>query len=221
MLCRKEPKPKGASQNGGGFSYITGSNGPAAISRSTLSQRKRQFSLSSLFWAVGPIRPSLVRGLRPRNAPSPTTCLFDLVSTLVTGAHSKEFRQPASRQSHQLSVGAGLVPALLRPPPSPPPSPQNAAVGAGLVPALLRLHPSTPPPPQDAPVGAPLVGALPGNSRNTPRCPSEALHFWNVRGFEAAASSEEGAVRSDGVAQRSKKNASRRPLVTTEVITHP
>ena len=25
--------------------------------------------LSSLFWAVGPIRPSLVRGLRPRNAP--------------------------------------------------------------------------------------------------------------------------------------------------------
>ena len=29
--------------------------------------------LSPRFWAVGPIRPSLVRGLRPRNAPSPTT----------------------------------------------------------------------------------------------------------------------------------------------------
>ena len=29
--------------------------------------------LSPRLWAVGPIRPSLVRGLRPRNAPSPTT----------------------------------------------------------------------------------------------------------------------------------------------------
>ena len=33
----------------------------------------RKMFLSPRFWAVGPIRPSLVRGLRPRNAPSPTT----------------------------------------------------------------------------------------------------------------------------------------------------
>ncbi|MCY3901274.1 MAG: hypothetical protein OXF86_22045, partial [Caldilineaceae bacterium] len=61
---------------------------------------------------VGPIRPSLVRGRSPRNAPPPTTCLADLVSISVIGLQSKEFRQTTSRQSHQLSVGAGLVPAL-------------------------------------------------------------------------------------------------------------
>ena len=35
-------------------------------------QREKGF-LSPRFWAVGPIRPSLVRGLRPRNAPSKNT----------------------------------------------------------------------------------------------------------------------------------------------------
>ena len=68
--------------------------------------------LSPRIWAVGPSRPSLVRGLRPRNAPSPTTCLADLVSLFVTGAQSKEFRQAASPQSNEIPVGAGLVPAL-------------------------------------------------------------------------------------------------------------
>ena len=37
-------------------------------------------SLSHLFGRSG-LRPSLVRGLRPRNAPGPTTWLVDLVST--------------------------------------------------------------------------------------------------------------------------------------------
>ena len=76
------------------------------------------FTLSLLFWAVGPSRPSLVRGLRPRNAPSPTTCLIDLVSTLAASAHSTGFRQTTSRHSHQIPAGAP-------PSASPSPSPLN------------------------------------------------------------------------------------------------
>ena len=79
------------------------------------SGRPNGVTLSSLppcFWAVGPFRPSLVRGLRPRNAPPPTTCLADLVSLFVTGAQSKEFRQTTSPQSYVFPVGAGLVPTL-------------------------------------------------------------------------------------------------------------
>ncbi len=72
-------------------------------------------TLTTAVWAVGPIRPSLVRGLRPRNAPSPTTCLVDRVSTLVTSAQSKVLSQTTSPQSHQIPAGAGLVPALARP----------------------------------------------------------------------------------------------------------
>ncbi|MCY3899826.1 MAG: hypothetical protein OXF86_14720, partial [Caldilineaceae bacterium] len=59
---------------------------------------------------------SLVRGLRPRNAPSPTTCLIDLVSTLATGACSTEFRQTTVHRPYQFPLGAGPVPALARPP---------------------------------------------------------------------------------------------------------
>ena len=73
------------------------------------------FTLSSLFWAVGPIRPSLVRGLRPRNAPSPTTCLADLVSKFGTGACPRGVRHTTFLQPRQSPVGAGLVPALERP----------------------------------------------------------------------------------------------------------
>ena len=80
-----------------------------------LSLSSLLFPLSSLIWAVGPIRPSLVRGLRPRNAPSPTTCLVDRVLIFVTGAHSSEFLRPRSLQSHQIPVGAGLVPAHAHP----------------------------------------------------------------------------------------------------------
>ena len=70
--------------------------------------------LPLLFWAVGPIRPSLVRGLRPRNAPGPTTCLADLVSTFGTGACPKGVRHTTFLQPRQFPVGAGLVPALAR-----------------------------------------------------------------------------------------------------------
>ena len=69
-------------------------------------------SLSPRLWAVGPSRPSLVRGLRPRNAPSPTTSLADRVSIFVTGAHSKVLRQTPSRQPHQIPVWAPRVVAL-------------------------------------------------------------------------------------------------------------
>ena len=85
---------------------------PHSVRDTGRGERSVLFPLSSIFWAVGPIRPSLVRGLRPRNAPSTTTCLADLVSTLVTRAQSKVFSQTTSRQSHQIQVGAGLVPAL-------------------------------------------------------------------------------------------------------------
>ena len=111
-----------ASQNGGELSYTSASNGSAPNPRSTLSQRERQFSLfaplpSLLAFLGGRAQtPSLVRGLRPRNAPSPTTRLVDLVSISVTGLQSKEFPQTTSRLSHQLSVGAGLVPDLAPPP---------------------------------------------------------------------------------------------------------
>ncbi|MCY3993992.1 MAG: hypothetical protein OXF50_22405, partial [Caldilineaceae bacterium] len=53
--------------------------------------------------------------LRPRNAPSPTTCLVDLVSIFVTGDQSKELRQTTSRKSNRISADAGLVPAQCHP----------------------------------------------------------------------------------------------------------
>ena len=55
--------------------------------------------LSPRIWAVGPIRPSLVRGLRPRNAPSPkppaaaSVWQYDLDDPLRPG-----FTPPASWQ---------------------------------------------------------------------------------------------------------------------------
>ncbi len=59
--------------------------------------------------------PPLCGGSAPATPP-PTTCLVDLVSTLVTCAQSKGFRQTPSRQSHQIPVGAGPVPAFASPP---------------------------------------------------------------------------------------------------------
>ncbi|MDE0197423.1 MAG: hypothetical protein OXK78_04455, partial [Caldilineaceae bacterium] len=45
-------------------------------------------------------------------APSPTTRLADRVSTLVTSAKWKVSSQTTSRQSLQIPLGTGLVPAL-------------------------------------------------------------------------------------------------------------
>ena len=59
----------GASQYGGEFPYASGHSKAPSISRSTLSQRKREFSLLTLLGGR-PQAASLVRGLRPRNAPS-------------------------------------------------------------------------------------------------------------------------------------------------------
>lgn len=64
---------------------------------------------------AGPEHPQ-----RPRS----TTCLDDVVPTLVAGVQLKEFRQPTFCQSHQISVGTVLAPALVPPtkgysPPSP------------------------------------------------------------------------------------------------------
>ena len=108
----------GAFQNGGELSHASGSSRAAPISRSNLNQRKRQFSLltslHSLLVLMGgrPQAASLVRGLRPRNAPGPITCLIDRVPVFATGAQSTEFLRPRSLQSHRIPVGAGLVPAL-------------------------------------------------------------------------------------------------------------
>ena len=112
----------GASHNGCELSHASGSSRTALISFSPLSQRKRQFSLltslHSLLVLLGgrPQAASLVRGLRPRNAPSPTTCLVDRVPEFATGAQSTEFIRTRSLQSHQIPVGVGLVPAVAQPP---------------------------------------------------------------------------------------------------------
>ena len=86
---------------------------PPAADKSLIQGQCRHRPLH--FWAVGPIRPSLVRGLRPRNAPSPTTCLADQVSTFGTGACPRGVRPTTFLQLRQFPVGAGLVPALARP----------------------------------------------------------------------------------------------------------
>ena len=59
-----------------------------------------------------PQAASLVRGLRPRNAPGPTICLVDRVPIFVAGAQLREDLPTRSLHSHQIPVGAGFVPAL-------------------------------------------------------------------------------------------------------------
>ena len=116
-----EPKtanPEGTSQNGDELSHASRISSAAPISCSPLSQRKRHVSLltplHSLLVLMGgrPQAASLVRGLRPRNAPGPTTCLVDRVPVFVTGAQSSEFLRTRSLYSHRVPVGAGLVPAV-------------------------------------------------------------------------------------------------------------
>ena len=110
----------GASQIGGKPSQASRSNRAASIPRSTRRKAPplttNHQPLTTAVWAVGPIRPSLVRGLRPRNAPSPTTCLADLVSTFVIGACPRGVRRTTFLQPRQFPVGAGLVPALAHSP---------------------------------------------------------------------------------------------------------
>ena len=65
--------------------------------------------LSPRFWAVGPIRPSLVRGLRPRNAPSPTTSRR---SQCV--GNTKLPSRVGPRYPPRLLAGSGYVPAQAR-----------------------------------------------------------------------------------------------------------
>ena len=61
---------QGASQNGDDQSRNFGRYQSIVSSPSNCLQMKWCFSLlSPCIWAVGPSRPSLVRGLRPRNAP--------------------------------------------------------------------------------------------------------------------------------------------------------
>ena len=66
---------KGASQHWGKHKCTSGGIQATVSLLSNCLQMKWCFSLSLTprFWAVGPIRPSLVRGLRPRNAP-PKPC---------------------------------------------------------------------------------------------------------------------------------------------------
>ena len=105
-----------------GRTYIYLRKQPSRVQYPLLSQADQTVSLSPhssplspRLWAVGPSRPSLVRGLRPRNAPSPTTSLAYPVSKFVAGPQSKVSSPTTSRQSHQIPVGAGPVPALARP----------------------------------------------------------------------------------------------------------
>ena len=65
----------------------------------------RSFGRSGLFG------PPLCGGSAPATPP-PTTCLIDRVSIFVTGAYSNVSSPTTSRQSHQIPVCAGLVPAL-------------------------------------------------------------------------------------------------------------
>ena len=126
----------GASQNGGTLSQNLGNVYPRSVHDlifpdQTVFLSPHSSPLSPRFGAVGPIRPSLVRGLRPRNAPSPTTCLAGLLASLGQVPNRESFAGPlhqthqipwlcpcplppqiwdASR-NHQIPVGAGLVPA--------------------------------------------------------------------------------------------------------------
>ena len=89
---------------------------------------ERCFSLLA-FVRSGLFGPPLCGGLRPRNAPSPTTCLVDLVSLFVTGAQSKD-----------------LLPNHVPPVPEPVPPKQNCRTLSSLLstlssPLCLPSHP--------------------------------------------------------------------------------
>ena len=137
---RAEPKI-GASQNRSEPPYTSGSISATPVSRSPLSQRKRQFSLLTplhsllAFGRSGLFGPPLCGGSAPATPP-PKTCFIDLVSIFVAGAQSKEFRQTTSRQSPQIPVGAPLVGALDRPTPIASPINPSRPCTAPLVPAL-------------------------------------------------------------------------------------
>ena len=103
--------------------------------------------LSPRIWAVGPIRPSLVRGLRPRNAPSP-------------------LHQPAPPSSRD--AGAVSMPPVAHPPrAAPPPLPLCHL-------SLTRVMPPNLPPPTHTGRGRPCACPVPRQELNT--IPPTAAH---------------------------------------------